>query len=111
MAANRFTNNTGYTIRAVSTDKAGNTAPCPPASPSTHDQTNAPSRLGALAVAIAVASLSDLGPAKATSLDLIASKRGFGIKATPVAGLYPGATKTLTLRVPTRTATASACCR
>ncbi len=26
MAANRFTNNTGYTIRAVSTDKAGNTA-------------------------------------------------------------------------------------
>ena len=55
--------------------------------------------LGALAVAIAVASLSDLGPAKATSFDLIASKRGFGIKATPVAGLYPGATKTLTLRV------------
>jgi hypothetical protein len=55
--------------------------------------------LGALAVAIAVASLSDLGPAKATSLDLIASKRGFGITATPVAGLYPGATKTLTLRV------------
>ena len=55
--------------------------------------------LGALAVAIAVASLSDLGPAKATRLDLIASKRGFGIKATPVAGLYPGATKTLTLRV------------
>ena len=26
MAAARFVNNTGYTIRAVSTDKAGNTA-------------------------------------------------------------------------------------
>jgi hypothetical protein len=55
--------------------------------------------LGALAVAIAVASLSDLGQAGATNLDLIAAKRGFGIKATPVPGLYPGATKALTLRV------------
>ena len=55
--------------------------------------------LGALAVAIAVASLSDLGQAGPTNLDLIAAKRGFGIKATPVPGLYPGATKPLTLRV------------
>jgi hypothetical protein len=55
--------------------------------------------LGALAVAIAVASLSDLGQAGPTQLDLIASRRGFGITASPVPGLYPGATKPLTLRV------------
>jgi hypothetical protein len=55
--------------------------------------------LGALAVAIAIASLSDLGQAGATNLDLVAAKRGFGIRATPVPGLYPGSTKPLTLRI------------